>query len=404
MSPDQSENKYNYPNNYDRWIEIDLDAIGKNLKTVRAICEDCCKILAVVKADAYGLGAVEVARYFEDKVEMLAVTTVEEGMELRQNGIQMPILVFTPVNESNAKDYRKYLLTATIEDKEGIEVMANSGDEPHPCHLKVNLGMNRLGCHVTEAEFLLTEMNKYSSLEIAGFYSHLAKAKNKSQTETKKQIKTFLDLVKSIDEKGIKRGLAHLANSTAFLRYPESRLDMARLGTLLYGQSSFPLPEPYELATPFRAFARVIAVREIDKGDTVGYGGDYIAPRKQKIAIISIGFGDGFSVEPYVRDDGFIGVIRQAVQKTARILVRRPLHYVIWKGKKLQLVGRVGMQLCAVDIRENPVNKGDVVEVRIFRFSADSRIRRYYFEDGLLKMVRSILENKQQEQAVNRRN
>ena len=315
----QGEKTHFYAKNYDRWIEIDLDALGKNLVMAKSICDSCCKILAVVKADAYGLGAVEVARYLEDKVEMFAVTTVEEGIELRQNGIDIPILVFTPINEYDAQEHRKYSLTATIDNKECIEIIANSGESPHPCHLKVNIGMNRLGCHVEEAESLLKEMSRHSSIEITGIYAHLAKAKNRSKKETIKQINTFVKLIKGIDEKGIKRGLAHLANSTAFLRYPESRLDMVRLGTLLYGQTSFPLPESRELATPFRAFARVIATREVYKGDSVGYGGDYVAHKKQRIAIISIGFGDGFAVEPVVRDDGFIGIIRQALQKNSKV-------------------------------------------------------------------------------------
>lgn len=394
MQASLPETALGYAEDIDRWVEIYLDAISDNLTQARKMMKPECRLLAVVKADAYGLGAVQVARVLAGQTDILGVTTVEEGIELRQNGIMVPVLVFTPVNRFNAHDLRQYQLIATVDSKESIEIMAASGIEPHPCHLKVNMGMNRLGCSTSEAEDLLIEMNQQSSIETAGIYGHLANAKSKFAFSAKKSINEFSKLVNGLDEKGIKRGLAHIANSSAFLRFPESHLDMVRLGTLLYGQAAVKLPAGMSLKNPFKAYARVIAVREVKYGDAIGYGGDRRVRQRQQIAIISIGFADGFAMEPLVRDDGLTGIIRQAVQKTARIIVKRPLHYAVWQGHRLRLIGRVGMQLSAIRTEGYSLQVGDAVEIKLFRISAASRLRRYYFDKGLMIDARSIIESK----------
>ena len=275
MSTDKKQDSA-YAESVDRWLEIDLSAVVDNLTQARSYMKPECRILAVVKADAYGIGAIEAARVLEGKADILGVTTVEEGIELRQQGIAMPVLVFTPVNRFNVQALRDYSLTATVDSREGIEILANSGSTPHPCHLKVNVGMNRLGCAIHEAEGLLKRMGNASGIETAGIYAHLPNAKSRIAAKVKNQIEQFRALINELDRNGIPRGLAHIANSSAFLRFPESHLDMVRLGTLLYGQAAVTLPDGMKLRNPFKAYARVIAVREVKYGDAVGYGGDHI--------------------------------------------------------------------------------------------------------------------------------
>ncbi|MGI5892506.1 MAG: alanine racemase [Bacillota bacterium] len=377
----------------ERWIEINLDAIIANIKEIRSHIESSCRLLAVVKADAYGLGSVQIAKALVDEVDMLAVSTCEEGIELRQNGIETPILVFIPPSPYTAELMLRYHLTASIDSTESLDLLIACGANNHPCHLKINSGMNRLGISLAQAAYLAQKITATSALCLTGIYSHLALAADRISAN--RQIGNFKKALSSIEDLGIDYGVAHIANSTAIIKLPESHLDMVRAGTIIYGQSPVALPNGWHLENPWQANCRIIAVRELKKGDAVGYGGDFIAHKDMQIAIIPFGYADGFALETNTRSGSIGAIFRQSLKNVARIVSQRPLHYAFYDNDnthlKLPIVGRVGMQLSAVDITGYPIKKDDILQLSLRRTCTNSRISRIYYKDQQIIHQRNML-------------
>jgi alanine racemase len=378
----------------DRWIEINLDAVEANAREIKNHIPVACRLLAVVKADAYGLGAKAIAQTLADQVDMLAVSTCEEGIELRQAGSKLPILVFIPPSDYTAELFKKYELTASIDKHQSLQALAKAGCANQPCHLKINSGMNRLGININEAAALAAETNKNPATCLLGVYSHLALAAE--NTVAARQIANFNKALAAIKKKDIDYGIAHIANSTAILRLPEACFDMVRAGTILYGQSPVALPYGWQLHNPWQACCRIMAVRELKKGDAVGYGGDFVAAKNMRIAIIPFGYADGFALETNTRNGSIGSVFKQSMKNAGRIMAQKPLHYAIYEhnGAKDQLpiVGRVGMQLSAVDISSQSLEKGDILQISLRRTCTNSRISRIYYKDQQIISHRSIID------------
>lgn len=378
----------------DRWIEINLDAVEANAQEIKNHIPAACRLLAVVKADAYGLGAKAIAQTLADQVDMLAVSTCEEGVELRQAGSKLPILVFIPPSDYTAELFKRYELTASIDKHQSLQALAKAGCTNQPCHLKINSGMNRLGINTDEAAALAAEINKSPATCLLGVYSHLALAAE--NTVAARQIANFNKVLAAIKEKNIDYGIAHIANSTAILRLPEACFDMVRAGTILYGQSPVALPSGWQLHNPWQACCRIMAVRELKKGDAVGYGGDFVTAKNMRIAIIPFGYADGFALETNTRNGSIGSVFKQSMKNAGRIMAQKPLHYAIYEhnGAKDQLpiVGRVGMQLSAVDISGQSLEKGDILQISLRRTCTNSRISRIYYKDQQIISHRSIID------------
>ncbi len=372
---------------FDRYIRIDLDAVSANAREIRSHLKDGCLLMAVVKADAYGLGAVAVAEAIQDDVDAFAVTYLHEGIELRQAGIDKPILVFLPGRAHTAAFLRQYRLTATIDSMESLEAMAASGDEPAPCQIKVNTGMNRFGCSPETAAALGAAVTKSSSLQLTGIYSHFAEAADKNSAE--QQISVFRHVIEAFKEMGIVYGKAHIANSIATVTLEKAAFDMVRVGTLLYGQSPVQLPYDWHLANPWQVDCRISVIRKVKKGELIGYGGDSKADHDLTLAMLPIGYADGFAVETDARS-GTAAVFKKAARNIAGQLTNKPAHYALFEGKRLAVVGRVAMQTCAVDITDYSLNVGDTLEIAMRRTTSDARLPRVYYQGGQMCAVRKI--------------
>lgn len=372
---------------FDRYIKIDLDAICANAREIRSHLKDGCQLMAVVKADAYGLGAVSVADAIQDDVDAFAVTYLHEGIELRQAGINKPILVFMPVRVNNAALLRQYQLTATIDSIESMEALAVNGDGQIPCQIKVNTGMNRFGCSPETAAALGAAVTKSSSLQLTGIYSHLAEAADKNSAE--RQITVFSHVIDAFKEMDIDYGTAHIANSIAVLTIEKASFDMVRVGTLLYGQSPVQLPNDWHLANPWLVDCKISAIRKVKKGELIGYGGDSKADRDLTLAMLPIGYADGFAVETDARS-GTAAVFKKAARNIAGQLTNKPAHYALFEGKRMAVVGRVAMQTCAVDITGYSLNVGDIIEIAMRRTTSDARLPRVYYRGGQICAIRNI--------------
>ncbi|MDK2821161.1 MAG: alanine racemase [Clostridia bacterium] len=376
-----------------RWIEIDTEALEHNLMAVKKLITPQTRILAVVKADAYGAGAVESARAFLNAgADYLGVTNLAEGQELRKAGITAPVLIMAPLMPEELLTAISLNLTITVSSRLGAEELAKvKTDKQVRVHLKVETGLQRTGLEPEEVVPVASDMLKLPHVILEGVYSHLAEAARPGATEN--QFKIFNKVLKELEESNIKLPLRHICNSTGLLSHPEMHLDMVRIGTLLYGQFPYRAPKRgLELKETWRFKARVIFIHDVPAGTPVGYGGDYVTRRDSRLAVIPVGYADGFSLTAVARPKN--------LNDLARYLVKTVLAYlgrvggegttVTIAGQKVSVVGRVGMQLTMIDITNlSNVEIGQEVDINIRRPTASTRLPRVYCRGRQPYLVRT---------------
>ncbi|MCS7228952.1 MAG: alanine racemase [Candidatus Kryptonium sp.] len=280
--------------------EIDLSAFEFNFKQVRKLVGGGIKIMAVVKANAYGHGAIEISKLaISLGADYLAVAIPEEGIELRENGIDIPILVFTPAFEYQMELFFKYDLTATItslESAQKFNVLSDKFGKKAKCHIKVDTGMGRIGIDYKNAyEFVKKIYYDFKNLYIEGIYTHFATSDERDKSFAYLQFERFISIIREINMSGIDIPLKHCANSGAILDMPETYLDMVRPGIMLYGyHPSLEVKNRIELKPVMTLKSKVAFVKEVEPGTSISYGRRFIAKEKTKIATIPIGYADGF--------------------------------------------------------------------------------------------------------------
>ena len=363
----------------DAWISVSRGALRHNFQAVQALlAEGAAKppqIIAVVKANAFGHGAGEAARIFQDAgADFFAVTTPGEALELRAAGITGRILVFLPPLPEQVGALLAADLDVTVGDAAELAAVADAAQargQAARVHLKVDTGMGRLGALPPEALGLAQKIAGTPSLRFAGLYTHFARALEKDETATRRQFDEFDRVLRGLERAGIDPGLRHCANSAALVRFPDLRLDAVRPGTILYGQyPSGTVPRLLDLQETWRMQARVVAVREVPQGTAVGYGGEYVTRRPSRLAVLPVGYADGFMVAPTSLNSGWRGL---------RNLLRPAPVMVTVRGRRAPVVGRVAMQICTVDVTDVPgVSVGDVVTVPARRLTASARLPRLY--------------------------
>lgn len=346
------------------------------------------KLLAVVKANAYGLGAREAARVFvSGGADMLGVATPEEGIFLREAGIEAPILVFVPLMPEDAWTAARFALTATVVDKEGAMALAKAAD----CaglrvrvHLKVDTGLGRLGVLPAQAVYVAEEVFKLPGLYLEGVYTHLADAGFRDRL-TRRQFDRLVSVREALREAGFEVPLYHVCNSAATVRFPDMHLDMVRVGTLLYGQyvgkrGNFTL----ELKNPVKVKARIVQVKQLPAGSTVGYGTQHRLKRESRVAVIPVGYADGLGIVPQPRPRSFADLWRWLAKLVLGWLgLRQEAQVVSPEGRKIPVLGRIGMQLSVVDVSRFPhLDKGDEIEIKMRRLLISPLFPRVYLRDG----------------------
>ena len=365
----------------DVWVEVDLAALKHNLRQVRSLVGYGVRIMAVVKANGYGHGYIEPSRAFvEAGADALAVTRLEEGLKLREAGISLPVLLFAPIQPDNAEVAVEAGLDLTVTDLSLVRALSEAGkriDRISRIHIKIDTGMGRLGVNHEEVVGFVESVNGVENIQIAGIYTHFAGASGKHAASARAQCDAFrvsLDGVKTTIED---HGLAHAANSAAILRLPQSHFDMVRPGTLLYGQyPSSDVPQTLDLADTWKLMVRICDIRSFAKGTRIGYGWEYTTKRQTRAAIVPVGYADGFTLVP----DG--PVYRQsALRFAARKMKRNPT--MVLRGRTVPVIGRVGMQLTAIDVTDvEGVTVGDEVVVPALRIPTSALVRRVYVESG----------------------
>lgn len=327
--------KNNLPTDTDRaYAEVDLDSLRHNIMTIKSILPKKCELMAVVKANAYGHGMYEIATTSERMgVKAFATATIEEGIRLRKYGISGEILIlgYTPVHR--ICELKKYDLTQTLTDFDYAKQL-NDTKVRIKVHIKVDTGMHRLGFDADDCDSVKQAFSM-KNLRITGIFTHLCAAdslKNEDVEFSDGQIQKFYSLISGLKNENISIPKVHIQSSYGVLNYPELECDYARCGLLLYGVLSSPEDKTRlkpDLRPVLSLRAKVVLVRRIKKGEFVGYNRTFVADRDSKIAILSIGYGDGY---PRNLSGG--------------------KHYVLINGQKAYIAGRICMDQMAVDVTD----------------------------------------------------
>ncbi|MBQ3229559.1 MAG: alanine racemase [Clostridia bacterium] len=310
--------------------QVDIGVIKQNYNYIKKLVGNS-RVMAVVKADAYGHGAEKIAKSLEAiGCNDFAVACLSEAQELREYGIKGNILILGPTDTAFIGEVIEGNFIQTVDSLEYASAIAKKGKVR--VHVKVDTGMSRLGiyCHsnadVKASADSIAEIADNESLKIEGIFTHFADSDGESKDFTANQFGIFSALLDELDSRGISVGLRHCCNSAATLRYPEMHLDMVRAGIILYGLMPSESVSDSSILPAMKLSARVCAVHELKKGDCVSYGCTYKAERDTRIAVISIGYADGFS----------------------RVYSGKELISI--NGKRFATVGKICMDMCMVDI------------------------------------------------------
>lgn len=328
------------------YARIDLDAIAYNMEQMKRNLDSKTKIMAVIKADGYGHGALQIAQMLNDVdyIWGFAVATLDEAVVLRTEGIRKPILVLGCVFPDQYMEMLKNdirMNVYTVEMAEEISQMAAREGMTAYMHIKLDTGMARLGFDISETSVdSIVRISQMQNVCMEGIFTHFAKADETDKAFTQKQIKDFGWLVKQLKEKKVLFQYEHCANSAAIIDVKEANFDLVRAGISTYGlyPSEEVMKENVRLKPALVLKSHVAFVKEIEVGTPISYGGTFIAKEKMKIATIPVGYADG-----YPRNLSNIG-------------------YVLIRGKKAPIVGRVCMDQFMVDVTHiDGVSFGDVV-------------------------------------------
>lgn len=324
------------------WAEIDLGAIAHNIREIRSATSPDAKIMAVVKANGYGHGSVEVSRTaLANGASWLGVARVAEGVALREAGIGAPVLVMGYTTPEQAEDAVRYDLSQAVYTTAMAEMMtvaARTSGRKAKVHVKVDTGMGRLGWRGPTTVPEILALAKISNLEIEGVFSHFAAADAADKSYTVKQFERFLEGLAELRKNGLEVPLRHIANSAAIIDLPETHLDLVRAGIALYGL--YPSDEVdktrVELRPAMSFKARVALVKEVPAGSSVSYGCTFTTGRRSVIATLPAGYADGYP----------------------RLLSSR--GEALLHGQRAPVVGRVCMDQLMVDVSHIPgVKIGD---------------------------------------------
>ncbi|MGE5405314.1 MAG: alanine racemase [Candidatus Saccharibacteria bacterium] len=377
--------------NYNRWVEVHIEALENNLREVRRVISPGARIIAVVKADAYGLGAAEMAHQLaQNEVDFFAVTFLSEALELRSNGLEADVLIFSPLNSDDARTAIEYSCTITIgslEDFSAVVEAAGYLNRNARVHIKVDTGLGRFGFIPEDVLDIAQKINDIPNVTLEGIYTHFSEAGDEKYTRY--QFSVFYGLLNDLEKNSIRIPLRHCCNSAAFLKYPEMHLDGVRLGTILGGQypggiNPAKLPFILNLKDPFRFKARITALRDIKKGSYIGYGRTYRLRHDASIAIIPVGFADGLGVEASPKPTGLVDLAKTLAKIIASFFnISLTARVAKIHGKRAYIRGKVFMQFCQVELPPDlHARPGDEVELPVRRTMVSGAIPRIYCRGG----------------------
>jgi alanine racemase len=376
------------------WIEIDLSSIRHNFREIQKLIAPA-QIIAVTKANAYGHGAAAVSLALEkESIRSFAVTKIEEARELRNAGVQKSILLLAPLLEEQADEAIQLNLTPCVTCEADAKVLSDAAARASRAvnvHLKIDTGMGRFGVDSRKAVDVAKQIAALPNLKIEGVYTHFANANSDgARPSALQQFHVFQTLIQPLQNQlGLTPEMFHCANSAATLRFPQTRLQCVRVGTLLYGQypsavAKNAAPDDFKLCETFCAKARIVAIKKIKTGQSVGYGSEWTAKKTSAIAIVAAGFADGLGMEPQTRVESISQLAKSTFKRGYQALRgNNTARSVIIHGQKAPIAGRIAMQTCAIDVSDIAnVKVGDEVILPMRRLAASALLPRIYREEN----------------------
>jgi alanine racemase len=322
------------------WAEIDLDAVRANVARVKSGLAGDAQVMAVVKANAYGHGDTLVApAALEAGATWLGVILVDEGMRLRAAGIRAPILLLHEPPPERIDEALAHDLTPVVFTEEGLQTIADAAEVASrsvKVHLKIDTGLNRLGCPLDRLDDMVRALAKEPHIEVEGVFSHFAHADQPRHAFIDEQLHRYVDALDRLKRLGVEPALRHLANSAASLTRPDAHFDMVRLGIAMYGMSPGPAV-PFDGSPVLSLKARAAMVKRCRAGEAVSYGHRYRLDRDSTIVSIPLGYADGWP---------------RALSGNADVLVN---------GQRYPAVGTVTMDSFMADVGDEDVSIGDDV-------------------------------------------
>lgn len=322
------------------WAEVDLGQLMSNFKAIRS-CAPSAKAMLVVKANAYGHGLVEVARALESAADCIGVAVLEEGILLRQQGIQKPILVLGGIWGDQIPSFLEHdlMLTASSVGRlEQIDEIAKACGRRAKVHLKIDTGMERVGIHYYSAASLLEASLRLTHVDVEGIYSHFANADAETLDHARLQLERFQEVLAFYERRSLPTPTRHMANSAAILRLPQAHFDMVRPGILLYGiyPSEF-VPRRVEVRSALTWKSRVVYFKVVEAGHPVSYGSRWQSDHPVRVVTLPVGYGDGYF---------------RAMSNRAEVL----LH-----GRRYPQIGTICMDQMMINLEQDSAFNGDEV-------------------------------------------
>ncbi len=314
-------------------MEVDLDALAHNMREIRRLAKKDALVTAVIKADGYGHGATKIAQtLLENGADRFAVAVLDEGIELREAGFEVPILILGFTDKERAEEIVSYDLEQAVyswELAEAISKEAVKQNKTAKIHIKVDTGMGRIGLRPDKDSVqLIKKISKLPNIAIEGIFTHFAVADTLDKTYTEGQYERFTWICGELERENVKINVKHCGNSAAIIDLPNMHLNMVRAGIILYGlkPSDEVMLDKIELKQVMSVKVRITHVKEIEAGQSVSYGRRFIAEKKSKIASLPVGYADGYT---------------RMLSGKAEALV---------KGRRVPVVGRICMDQCMIDV------------------------------------------------------
>ena len=376
------------------WAEVDLDAIAYNTRQIQEWIGEKVELMAVVKGDAYGCGAIMVARAaLRGGATRLATARVDEAVQLRQGGITVPIFVLGYVPDEEMEAVVRWGIESPLMHWDIACTLSELSSERGvvtPVHVKVDSGMGRFGLLPDEVVRFVERLLTLPGIRLEGLYTQFSVADETDKTYTHQQFDTYKAVLKELEDKGISVPVRHVANSATTLDVPEAHLDMVRCGIIIYGvYPSGEVDRSISLRPALSLKSRVARLRTLPAGASISYGRTYTTRRAARVALVPVGYGDGF---------------RRALSNLAHVLIR---------GRRAPVIGNICMDQCVVDVDDIPeVQRDDEVvlmgrqgdeEIRVEDIAQlvsaipyevlagiSARVPRVYVRDGRVVAVRTL--------------
>ncbi|HOT92614.1 MAG TPA: alanine racemase [Anaerolineae bacterium] len=314
------------------WAEIDLDAIAHNVRAIKDFVGPNTEIIASVKANAYGHGLLPIARTaLEAGASRLAIHRVQVAVILRESGITAPILIMGHVPPSGVDLILRNHITPTLTNRETAQLISARAEEPVPVHIKIDTGMSRYGLDAEKVVDFVRYVASLPNLRVEGLFTHFATADEPDLTHARRQLERFQAILDELARIGYPIAVPHICNSAGLVRFPEAHMAAVRPGLLIYGMAPSPASTPpFPIKRALTLKTTVINVRDLAPGTAISYGRTFIAQKPIRVALIPLGYGDGYP--------------RQASNRGA----------VLIRGQRAPICGRICMDQMVVEVTDIP--------------------------------------------------